>query len=368
MPRKKIQDSYSAEDILFAKNLLTVLTKYPYRDYFIGYLKKYFEDVLDKDTVDRHISHNKKQTTVESFDDVANSLIRFSLTFHPNNANIIISNFYKNQNAFKTHDSLIMISAKMLTDEEYMQHLKDSSEVIKSFCGKNMYKRGGIHIITAPPAGGKTLFLLQEAIYQSLFHNRKILFFVVGDMDESSVSYRIKNIIDYYEKGVQDINKDNLDNLNFYIYPSHTISAHDVANEIERIEENKLIDIVIIDYDDNLANFSSKDSMYISAALPYQILDEYKSGKVIIFASQSKVGSFRREDEYMSMGMLASSSKKEHIADQIYALNFKKNDNNPEEKIRHILKVNKDRHNLHEGIRIIKELNLDKGVFTDVHF
>ncbi|MEM4483640.1 MAG: hypothetical protein QXS19_06960 [Candidatus Methanomethylicia archaeon] len=369
MPRKKNVTSHSAEDILFAKNLLSVLTKYPYRDYFINFLKKYFEDVLDKNTVDIHINHNKKQTTGETFDSVAKSLIRFALTFHPDNANNIISNFYENQNAFKIKESLNMISAKMLTDEEYMQHLKDSSEVIRSFCGKNMYKRGGIHIITAPPAGGKTLFLLQEAVYQSLFNNMRILFFVVGDMDEASVSYRIKNILDYYEKIFDNINRDNLDRLSFYIYPSHTISAQDIANEIKRLEESRsyetdMIDMVIIDYDDNLANFSSKDNMYISAALPYQIMDEHKYGKVIIFASQSKVGSFRREDEYTSLGMLASSSKKEHIADQIYSLIYKRSESPSfEDKIKHVLKVNKDRHNLHEGKRVIAELDLSNGVF-----
>lgn len=355
------------------KNLLSILTKRPYIDYFERNLKHFFVEKLGADVVDMHIAVNAKKITSESYENVKLKLIDFLITHFPESAYNAIDSFYQSSSAFKIQESLKHINGKTLVSEEHINELRLANKFVKSFVGKEMYRRGGIHVITAPPAGGKTLFILQEAIYQALIENMKVMLFVVGDMDEYAVASRSKLIYDYYVLLADK--PDNIKNLLVYVYPFGAINIHDIVNEIRRMEkENNSPDFVFIDYDDNLADFTSSDNMYKSAAKPYEVMDEYKSSRVIVFASQGKTESWIRDRE-ISIGFLATSSRKEQIVDAIYALkntsdskglsnsekgNVKRSSSNSREKE---IVVLKDRHNITNGERVVANLIIDNGVF-----
>jgi hypothetical protein len=264
------------------------------------------------------------------------------------------------------------IAGTLLLDEEYLSELKQYNNFIKSFIGKDMYKRSAIHILTAPPAGGKSLFIMQEALFQAL-RGHNVMLFVVGDMDQYAVLSRMKNILDYYNATSEEYSK-NLNRLRIYVYPYGSLNSFDIVNEMLRFEETheERVDFVFIDYDDNLADFSDDESksMYISAARPYQVLDEYKDGRVIVFAAQGKPHTWTK-DIHSSTGIIATSSKKEQIADAIYVINTTKMPNKSKDKKSpetiHIVKqltIVKDRHNIMNGEKHVCYMNTRNGVFV----
>lgn len=368
MPRSK-DKKIDLTSFTAIKNLLSVLTKRPYVDYFERNLKHFFIEKLGADVVDMHIAINSKKVTSESYENVKLKLIDFLVRYFPESAYSAIDSFYQSSSAFKIQESLKHINGKTLVSEDHINELRAANKFVKSFVGKDMYRRGGIHVITAPPAGGKTLFILQEAVYQSMIENMKVMLFIVGDMDEYAVASRTKVIYDYY---ALICNKpEQIKNLLVYVYPFGAINAYDIANEIKRMEnEGNSPDFVFIDYDDNLADFTSSENMYKGAAKPYEVMDEYKTSRIIVFASQGKSESWIKDRE-ISIGFLASSSRKEQIVDSIYAVKNSYESKNPNTKnnSRNIsrnekeLIVLKDRHNITNGERLIATLVIDNGVF-----
>jgi hypothetical protein len=380
MPRKKNDTvvepigngSVSVNDILFAKNLLSTLTKKPYVDFFQKFLYDDFCKIFDKGTVDYHLAINAKMITNYNFDKLRKEIIRFCQTFVPDKLIVVTEMMYKNEKVFRVSNDLQHITGTLLLDEEYLSELKQYNNFIKSFIGKDMYKRSAIHILTAPPAGGKSLFIMQEALFQAL-RGHNVMLFIIGDMDQYAVLSRMKNILDYYNANSSEYNK-NLNRLRIYVYPYGSLNSFDIVNEILRFEETheERVDFVFIDYDDNLADFSDDESksMYISAARPYQVLDEYKDGRVIVFAAQGKPHTWAK-DIHTSTGIIATSSKKEQIADAIYVINTtkmpqKSKDKKSPETI-HIVKqltIVKDRHNIMNGEKHVCYMNNKNGVFV----
>ncbi|MCS7318142.1 MAG: AAA family ATPase [Candidatus Dojkabacteria bacterium] len=353
------------------KNLLSVLTKRPYVDYFERNLKKFFVEKVGAETVDMHIALNSKKVTSESYENVKLKLVDFLVNYFPEKAYLAIDNFYQSSGAFKIQESLKFIKGNTLVSEDYINELRAANKFVKSFVNKEIYRRGGIHVITAPPAGGKTLFILQEAVYQAVIENMKVMLFIVGDMDEYSVASRTKIIYDYY--AIMAKKPEQIKNLLVYVYPFGSINIYDIANEIKRSEdEDNSPDFVFIDYDDNLADFSYSENMYKGAAKPYEVMDEYKSSRVIVFASQGKSESWIRDRE-TSIGFLASSSRKEQIVDAIYAIKNasepKTNKNNQQKEIQKPNKLKelvvlKDRHNMLNGERVAAYLEINNGIFS----
>ncbi|MEM1973844.1 MAG: hypothetical protein QXN68_03545 [Thermoplasmata archaeon] len=356
----------SHHDLVFLSNLITTLSRHPYRDFFVNHFKHFFEQIIGKEKVDDYIKYNKNKRTNQSFDVVANDIVKFAIKYYPDVSANIITTFYKSKNWFVMNEELNYINGSLLLDPEYMDELSSKSQPIQSFIGHNLYKRSCIHIFTAPPAGGKTLFLLQEAVFQALKNKNTVFYFTIGDMDESSISKRIQKIFEYYRQ-FGDYQESDLDLIRFYIRPAGSIGAIDIASEIKSFEEKgNNLDMVFIDYDDNLSDFMGNDSMYISASQPYEILDEYKRGKAIVFASQSKINALKNVKEFSSQGVLSSSSRKEQIADEVYAIIY-----NPDIGITNVkeLVVLKDRHGMHSDKtdKVVTRLLIENGVITVYH-
>jgi hypothetical protein len=306
--------------------------------------------------VDRHLAVNEKRETTVPFTSIKEQVIKFIQRYYPERLVEVITQLYDHKHLFVIKDSLNKYQGAIFLDEHFFKELEKNHKPIYSFIGKRMYVRGSINIIAAPPGGGKSLFLLSEAMYQAAVNNYKVLLTVVGDMDEYAVFRRESKIFEKMSLGLNQEEKTKLaeklnKNLEICIEKYGAITSFTLAKHVE----NSDYDFVIIDYDDNLVLF--KDSMlYVEAAQPYVDMDRVKDNRVIIFASQGKPSSWKEKSD-LSIGFLASSSRKEHIADSIYVMKPEKKT----DKKFWSLFVLKDRHGLNGAGKTLAMLTLADG-------
>lgn len=349
------KENLGLADIVFIKNLLSTLCKMPYTPVFDEYLRHYFVQLLGEDEVDRHYIANKNKDTDISFDLLKTNIVRFANSYLPEHADKIIILFFDKAFKIKIKNELNEKSGSILLDEAYYKELEFSMRPIRSFCGANLYVRSTINIVTAPPGGGKSLFILSEALYQALINHYKVIVFIVGDMNEYATITRCRKIVEHMKQKYHGINiATYLDNLTLVVEPYGNITIYDIA---KRISGDEFYDFVFIDYDDNLINLdASMENLYVAAARPYTVMDEHKTGKVIVFASQGKPSSWR-EKEKISVGFLTSSSRKEHMADAIYIMQKPDKEN----KNYYELFILKDRHGLNGAGQSVAAMTLKDG-------
>jgi hypothetical protein len=230
-----------------------------------------------------------------------------------------------------------------------------------SFVNKISYLRSTINIVAASPGGGKSIYLMHEALYQVIFNAYNVHLFISGDLDESAAMARLLEIKEYYMNAYSKlIAQKNIDirhalnRLKVTVSPYKQITIYDVA----RIVKSENVDYVMIDYDDKFVEDTDENIMYYTAAKPYEVMDAYKDGKVIIFASQIKPASFKSKN-YTPIGFLQGSSRKEHMADSIIAMLPGPN------KTTKIV-VLKDRHGLMPISQAIMHFRIQNGIITEV--
>ncbi|MEM4166776.1 MAG: hypothetical protein QW255_05465 [Candidatus Bilamarchaeaceae archaeon] len=359
MPRKKKEENQveqiSVQELIRLKNMLSILCKAPYVNYFVDNLMPYFVKILGQDEVDRHLVVNREKESTVPYSTMKKEIIYFAMKYFPDYSYKIIDSFYVNAPNFIIKEDLNEISGNVIVDDAYYKELEASMMPILSFIGNKLYINGTINIITAPPGGGKSLFIMMEALYQALYNNKRVIVFIIGDMDEYAVLKRMRNIIEHYKKKYQGLYfLDKLDNLKIVVENYGNINVYGIANRIKKEE----FDFVFIDYDDNLVDIEGEGSLYVEAAKPYLVMDNYKHGKVIVFAAQGKPSSWRNDYD-VSVGFLAASSKKEHIADSILVLKQPDKEN----KSYHELFILKDRHGINGAGHSIKALILKDSVF-----
>lgn len=234
-------------------------------------------------------------------------------------------------------------TASLLWDQSFMSKLKEETKVVKSYLPGVQFRKGSINIFAAPPGRGKSYYLLNEAVYQA-HEGRKVRFFVLGDLDATAVYLRTYRIIQGFTTLGMAISKEQMNNLHFHIYPAG-VATIDMIDAL--ITESD--DIVVIDYDDNVKVMGT-GNLYNDSAIIYEYLTKQKqSGKVILIASQGKVKTWQGED---TTGVLASSSRKEHIADSIVLFRSKGT-----------MEVVKDRHFLMGGLGVKGEFKIENYIF-----
>jgi len=340
-------------DIIEIKNLVTLLARHPYTSFLKNIMRPYFEAILGQEEVDRHILVNEKRATTIQFNIIKNMIIKFMQKYYPESLPLVIDKLYEGGDFFIIKEELVEYCGDIFLDDLYFSELEKKNQNIYSFIGKRMYVRGSINIIAAPPGGGKSLFLLTEALHQAIINNNKVYLVVVGDMDEYAVFKRARAIFNQnFEKSEENM-KRLRNNLKFCIEKYGNLSSFTLAKRVEKSE----FDFVIIDYDDNLVSHKDNNMLYIEAAQPYVDMDRVKDGRVIIFAAQGKPASWKDKNN-IALGFLAASSRKEHIADSIYVMR-------PEKKNGYKfyeLFVLKDRHGLNGAGAKLAFLTIEKGV------
>lgn len=234
-------------------------------------------------------------------------------------------------------------TASLLWDQSFMSKLKEETKVIKSYLPGVQFRKGSINIFAAPPGRGKSYYLLNEAIYQA-HEGRKVRFFVLGDLDATAVYLRTYRIIQGFATIGMTVTREQMSHLHFHIYPAGIATIEMIDSLIADDD-----DVIVIDYDDNVKVMGT-GNLYNDSAIIYEYLTNQKqSGKVILIASQGKVKTWQGED---TTGVLASSSRKEHIADSIVLFRSKGT-----------MEVVKDRHFLMGGLGVKGEFKIENYIF-----
>jgi len=344
-------------------NLLVILCRIPYVEKF-DKIRPFFEEVFGKATVETMYITNRAYETHFKIDAIKNVYINFVREFFEGSDAYVflIDYLYKELYNAKLQNDIKTITGDLLLSREYVDEIIKSRRPLQSFINKISYLRSTINIIAASPGGGKSIYLMHEALYQVIFNAYNVHLFISGDLDESAAMARLLEIKEYYLNAYSNLMAQKnidirhaLNRLKVTVSPYKQITIYDVA----RITKSENVDFVMIDYDDKFVEDTEEDIMYYTAAKPYEVMDAYKDGKVIIFASQIKPTSFRSKN-YVPVGFLQGSSRKEHMADTIIAMLPGQNKSTK-------LVVLKDRHGLMPISQTIMHFKIQNGIITEVN-
>ena len=345
------------------RNLLVTLCRIPYVSHF-SEIRPFFERVFGPSEIDLIYAMNHVKETNISIDNIKEYFIKFAKEFYGNTREFVflIDFLYQILINVKHNHDINTLTADLLYDQNFMKEILAGRRGIVSFLPKIKYLRGTINIIAAPPGGGKSLYIMHEAIHQVLINNLYAWMFVSGDMDQAAVMSRLYVIAKEYEhKYAAYLTKHNIDiqmalkRLRITVSQYGTINIYDVASMIK----NSNADFVFIDYDDKFVDIDSDEMLYNAAAKPYLVMDQYKEGKVIIFASQIKPQSYHQSYN-SAIGFLQGSSKKEHIADSIVSIR-KNHDSNI-----YSVSVIKDRHGVMNIGEELHYFDIKEGVINEL--
>jgi len=344
-------------------NLLVILCRIPYVEKF-DKIRPFFEEVFGNATVETMYITNRAYETHFKIDAIKNVYINFVREFFEGSDAYVflIDYLYKELYNAKLQNDIKTLTGDLLLSREYVEEIIKSRRPLQSFINKISYLRSTINIIAASPGGGKSIYLMHEALYQVIFNAYNVHLFISGDLDESAAMARLLEIKEYYLNAYSNlIAQKNIDirhalnRLKVTVSPYKQITIYDVA----RITKSENVDFVMIDYDDKFVDDTDEKIMYYTAAKPYEVMDAYKDGKIIIFASQIKPTSFKSRD-YTPVGFLQGSSRKEHMADTIIAMLPGQNKSTK-------IVVLKDRHGLMPISQTIMHFKIQNGIITEVN-
>lgn len=227
--------------------------------------------------------------------------------------------------------------------------IKFFDERISSTLSSKAFDYGTINVITAPPGNGKTMLILNQAVYVAK-QGKHTLHLAIGDLTRRQVIIRLLAIIT--NNTMQQISMLSVDQFKQFItkakakYPTvfkHLHCKTIVPNSINGADLIKLIckeqdklgihfDQVAIDYDGNVETSISstkknvdKDnkSMYYEGADLYNAFAAFakQNETVVWMLSQPKIQYW--SNEKIPLEGLNDSSKKQHIVDFIMSLGKK---------------------------------------------
>lgn len=187
------------------------------------------------------------------------------------------------------------------------------------------YEKGQIVIVCAPPATGKSLFMMSEALHMASI-GYKVLYVGLGDNKMKDFIVRLgamytglsfgevmQNLGTIYES-LKNLLRDNLE---ISINPAGKVSPEMIIEKIK--EDPDKFDVIVIDYDSNLKGVSEGDNMYNSFGAAYEKLTELSlMNKLVFVGSQTKVSSWK--NEIVELTDVGESSRKQHSADMIIGI------------------------------------------------
>ena len=227
----------------------------------------------------------------------------------------------------------------------------------------NGYPKGQMVIVCGAPGGGKSLFMMSEALHMAL-NKHKVLYIALGDLNMKDFVIRLgamysgMSFADTTLKvgAVYDsLNKLLMDgSLEVSINPAGKIGGQDIVDYVESRSAD--FEVVMVDYDSNAKGAAtSDDSMYNSFGNLYEKLNEIVlAGKLVFIGSQIKVSAW--EKEIVDMVDVGESSRKQHTADciigigripdcpnHVHAIKLSKNRRGEENVIAYAIRLNNAR-------------------------
>lgn len=196
-------------------------------------------------------------------------------------------------------------------------------QLINLYTTYSGFKLGDLALYVAAPGGGKTTSLVCEGAC-SLRQGLKVYHIFIGDMSGFDAytkyvahfqSTNILNVITNPAQYLEDSEtKSLLENLRISIHPAFKYSAEQIVAQCKGLKKTFDFDVVILDYDSNVAKISS-ESMYSDGALSYGLYKGFAMEHrcVWIVASQPKPQYWGTE--VLPMESANESSRKQHVVD-----------------------------------------------------
>lgn len=185
---------------------------------------------------------------------------------------------------------------------------------------------GQIIMVTSPPGGGKTLYMMREASHMAR-SGHKVVYVALADMNISDFyirMYAVENEIPFYQATI--------DFTKAYEYGAKLAkNMAIIIQEADKVSVNDIVDYVLTNLPDTEAVFLDYDSqflidkddsggnMYEYAVRPYTSASRFKSHGITTFiGSQPRTAYYGQE--YLDMNAAGESSKKQQCVDFIISI------------------------------------------------
>lgn len=233
----------------------------------------------------------------------------------------------------------------------------------KTYAPYNGYPKGQMVITCGAPGGGKSLFMMSEALHMALC-KRKVLYIALGDLNMRDFVVRLGAMYSGWSFAQTTINLESVYSrmrdvlqggyLEVSINPAGKVGGQDIVDYVT--ERSDDFEVVMVDYDSNAKGAAnSDDSMYNSFGNLYEKLNEIVlAGKLVFIGSQIKVQSW--DKEIVDMIDVGESSRKQHTADciigigrvpdcpnHVHAIKLSKNRRGEENVIAYAIRLNNAR-------------------------
>ena len=217
------------------------------------------------------------------------------------------------------------IDINSIVTENSNDYIKSKFDFINQLSPCGGIYRGEFIVIGGSSGVGKSMLCMEEALYiASSGYN--VVYFCLGDlcmrdfvvrMGAQQTGQPFKVVSDNLGQAYKQVCNAVGDHFDLCIAPAATISAENIVDYVKNSQ--KKIDVVFVDYDLNVKHENS-DSMYLDLGYLYDKLTELtldpRYNVILYVASQLKVSSWADVDADMSS--LSDSSRKQHIASQIW--------------------------------------------------
>lgn len=185
---------------------------------------------------------------------------------------------------------------------------------------------GQIIMVTSPPGGGKTLYMMREAAHMAR-SGHKCVYVALADMNISDFyirMYAVEKEIPFYQATVEfakayEYGAELKKNLGVIIEEADKISVNDVVDYI--ITNLPDTEAVFLDYDSQflIDKDDSGGNMYEYAVRPYISASRFKKlGITTFIGSQPRTAYYGQE--YLDMNAAGESSKKQQCVDFIISI------------------------------------------------
>ena len=197
----------------------------------------------------------------------------------------------------------------------------------KTYAPYNGYPKGQMVIVGGAPGGGKSLFMMSEALHMAL-NKHKVLYIALGDLNMRDFVVRLGamysgmsfadttlNIGAVYDSMRKLLSEGYLE---VSINPAGKVGGQDIVDYVTRRVDD--FEVIMVDYDSNAKGAAtSDDSMYNSFGNLYEKLNELVlMNKLVFIGSQIKVAAW--DKEIVDMIDIGESSRKQHTADCIIGI------------------------------------------------
>lgn len=239
--------------------------------------------------------------------------------------------------------------------------LPTSFDAVKNASAFGGYLPGSVVMVVGVPGLGKTAAMIQESVHASMAGYR-VLYIALGDLLRFDFITRISSsVLDkpynevilnpaaYYTDAV----KKAVENIDLVLVPSKKLTSAEIQNLVE--EEPDKYDMVVIDYDSNLADNSDPDNMYHTGGEIYERATEIArptgaKARVVMIASQPK--SHLWGEELLGLDSAGESSRKQHTVDIMITIGKVRNPGNHKIGMMNIAKMRRGQSDITQAIRM----------------